>query len=85
MALPIIWEPFVKNGHNGGLYLFVPVNEATVPFMPIPGLLILLVGLLLAPWWVHLHSRFVRWALGPTKGGFRAAGQRGETLRCEPG
>lgn len=48
LALPIIWEPFVKNWHNGGLYLFVPVTDATVPFMPIPGLLILLVGLLLA-------------------------------------
>ena len=67
LALPIIWEPFVKNWHNGGLYLFVPVNDATAPFMPIPGLLILLAGLLLAPWWVKLHNRFVRWALGPTK------------------
>ena len=66
MAMPIIWEPFVKDWPNS-LYLFVPVNETTAPFMPIPGLLVLLVGLLLAPWWVKLHSRFVRWALGPTK------------------
>ncbi len=66
MAMPIIWEPFVKDWPNS-LYLFVPVNETTAPLMPIPGLLVLLVGLLLAPWWVKLHSRFVRWALGPTK------------------
>ena len=66
MAMPIIWEPFVKDWPNS-LYLFVPVNETTAPFMPLPGLLVLLVGLLLAPWWVKLHSRFVRWALGPTK------------------
>lgn len=66
MAMPIIWEPFVKDWPNS-LYLFVPVNETTAPFMPIPGLLILLAGLFLAPWWVKLHSRFVRWALGPTK------------------
>ena len=66
MAMPIIWEPFVKDWPNS-LYLFVPVNETTAPFMPIPGLLVLLAGLLLAPWWVKLHSRFVRWALGPTK------------------
>ena len=66
MAMPIIWEPFVKDWPNS-LYLFVPVNETTAPFMPIPGLLVLLTGLLLAPWWVKLHSRFVRWALGPTK------------------
>ena len=66
MAMPIIWEPFVKDWPNS-LYLFVPVNETTAPFMPIPGLLVLLVGLLLAPWWVNLHNRFVRWALGPTK------------------
>ena len=67
LAMPIIWEPFAKNWSDGSFYLFVPVNETTAPFMPIPGLLILLVGLLLAPWWVKLHSRFVRWALGPTK------------------
>ena len=66
LAMPIIWEPFVKDWPNS-LYLFVPVNETTAPFMPLPGLLVLLVGLLLAPWWVKLHSRFVRWALGPTK------------------
>ena len=65
LAMPIIWEPFAKNWPDGSFYLFVPVNETTAPFMPIPGLLI--VGLLLAPWWVKLHSRFVRWALGPTK------------------
>ena len=67
LAMPIIWEPFAKNWSDGSFYLFVPVNETTAPFMPIPGLLILLTGLLLAPWWVKLHSRFVRWALGPTK------------------
>ena len=67
MAMPIIWEPFAKNWPDGSFYLFVPVNETTAPFMPIPGLLVLLAGLLLAPWWVKLHSRFVRWALGPTK------------------
>ena len=66
VAMPIIWEPFAKDWPDS-LYLFVPVNETTAPFMPIPGLLILLTGLLLAPWWVKLHSRFVRWALGPTK------------------
>ena len=67
LAMPIIWEPFAKNWPDGSFYLFVPVNETTAPFMPIPGLLVLLAGLLLAPWWVKLHSRFVRWALGPTK------------------
>ena len=66
VAMPIIWEPFAKDWPDS-LYLFVPVNETTAPFMPIPGLLVLLAGLLLAPWWVKLHSRFVRWALGPTK------------------
>ena len=67
LAMPIIWEPFAKNWSDGSFYLFVPVNETTAPFMPIPGLLVLLAGLLLAPWWVKLHSRVVRWALGPTK------------------
>ena len=67
MAMPIIWEPFAKNWPDGSFYLFVPVNETTAPFMPLPGLLVLLVGLFLAPWWVNLHNRFVRWALGPTK------------------
>ena len=67
VAMPIIWEPFAKNWPDGSLYLFIPTNDATAPFMPIPGLLVLLVGLLLAPWWVKLHSGFVRWALGPTK------------------
>jgi len=67
LALPIIWGPFAKSWLNNSLFLFIPVNDATVLFMPIPGLLFLLVGLLLAPCWVKLHNRFVRWALGPTK------------------
>lgn len=67
VVLPVLYEPVMKNW-SGVWYLFIHVQGGPEMIaVVVCGLLLLPIGLALAPGLLQAYSRYIAWALGPTE------------------